>query len=135
MGAYVRLKIFRYDPSCDLAPAYATYEVPWTGGLLLLQAIKYVRDNLDETLAFRDYCCGCSWCFSCLMMVDGKGTRTCSRPLKAGESLLVEPMRGFPVIKDLAVDFGLTMTTPEGTFRKMEGTMVRKEKAKGTGVA
>jgi len=27
------------------------------------------------------------------------------------------------------------MTTPEGTFRKMEGTMVRKEKAEGTGGA
>jgi succinate dehydrogenase/fumarate reductase-like Fe-S protein len=62
------------------------------------------------------------------MMVDGKGMQTCSRPLKPGESLLVEPMRGFPVIKDLVVDFGLTITTPEGVFKKMEGTVIRKEK-------
>jgi len=124
----VQLKVFRYDPSIDHTPTYKSYQVPWRDGLLLLSAIKYVRDNLDETLAFRDYCCGCSWCTSCIMTVDGKGMRTCSRPLKPGESLLVEPMRGFPVIKDLAVDFGVTITTPEGVFKKMEGTVIRKEK-------
>jgi succinate dehydrogenase/fumarate reductase-like Fe-S protein len=62
------------------------------------------------------------------MMVDGKGRRTCSRPVNPGESILVEPMRGFPVIKDLAVDFGLTMTTHEGVFKKMEGTVMRRVK-------
>jgi succinate dehydrogenase/fumarate reductase-like Fe-S protein len=124
----ILLKVSRYDPSIDRAPTYKNYHVPWTEGLLLLTALKYVRDNLDETLAFRDYCCGCSWCMSCIMMVDGKGMRTCSRVLKPGESLLVEPMRGFPIIKDLAVDFGVTITTPEGIFRKMEGTVIRKEK-------
>jgi succinate dehydrogenase/fumarate reductase-like Fe-S protein len=124
----VQLKVFRYDPSIDHAPTYKTYQVPWRDGLLLLSALKYIRDNIDETLAFRDYCCGCSWCTSCIMMVDGEGMQTCSRPLKPGESLLVEPMRGFPIIKDLAVDFGVTIATPEGVFRKMEGTVIRKEK-------
>jgi succinate dehydrogenase/fumarate reductase-like Fe-S protein len=38
----------------------------------------------------------------------------------------VEPMRGFPVIKDLAVDFGINFTTPEGLFKKMEGTILRR---------
>ncbi len=127
----VSLKIFRYDPDVDQAPFYRSYQVPWKEGLLLLGAIKYVRDNLDETLAFRDYCCGCSWCLSCTMMVDGKGMRTCSRVLDPGESILVEPMRGFPIIKDLAVDFGVTITTPEGVFKKMEGTLLRKVKEKG----
>ena len=124
----ILLKVLRYDPGADRAPRYAKYQVPWTEGLLLLTALKYVRDNLDETLAFRDYCCGCSWCSSCLMTVDGKSIQTCSRPLKPGESLLVEPMWGFPIIRDLAVDFGMSIRTPEGVFRKMEGTLVRKEK-------
>lgn len=122
----VSLKIFRYDPGTDQVPTYKTYQVPWSEGLLLLTAIKYVRDHLDDTLAFRDYCCGCSWCLSCMMTVDGKGMRTCSRPLKPGETILVEPMRGFPVIKDLAVDFGMTITIPEGVFKKMEGTVIRR---------
>ena len=123
----ILLKVFRYDPSIDNAPAYKTYDVPWKEGLLLLNALKYIRDNLDETLAFRDYCCGCSWCMSCMMTVDGKGTQTCSRPLNPGESLVVEPIKGFPIIKDLAVDFGTTVTTPDGVYKKMEGTVIRKE--------
>jgi succinate dehydrogenase/fumarate reductase-like Fe-S protein len=124
----VRLKVFRFDPTVDHAPRYDKYDVPWREGLLLLSALKYVRDHFDETLAFRDYCCGCSWCSSCIMTVDGKGIRACSRPLKPGESLLVEPIWGFPIIKDLAVDFGITMATPDGTFQKMEGTLIRKQK-------
>lgn len=124
----VSLKIFRYDPGTDLMPAYTSYQVPWSEGLILLSAIKYVRDHLDETLAFRDYCCGCSWCLSCMMMVNGKGMRTCSRVLEPGESILVEPMKGYPIIKDLAVDFGTTITTPEGVFKKMEGTVLRRVK-------
>ena len=122
----VTLKIFRYDPATDQTPNYKTYEIPWQEGLLLLPAVKYIRDNIDETLAFRDYCCGCSWCMSCLMMVDGKGMRACSRVLHPGESILLEPMRGFPVIRDLAVDFGIIITTPEGVFNKKEGTILRK---------
>jgi fumarate reductase iron-sulfur subunit len=124
----VLLRVFRYDPGIDSAPRYENYEVPWREGLLLLCALKYVRDNLDGSLAFRDYCCGCSWCMSCVMTVNGKGMRTCSRPLKPGERLLVEPMRGFPVIRDLAVDFGVTITTPVGTFRKMSGTVIHRER-------
>jgi succinate dehydrogenase / fumarate reductase iron-sulfur subunit len=124
----ILLKVFRYDPGADHAPRYEQYRVPWREGLLLLSALKYVHDNLDETLAFRDYCCGCSWCTSCLMIVNGRSMQTCSRLLKPGESLLVEPMWGFPIIKDLAVDFGMSITTPEGVFRKMEGTLVRKER-------
>ena len=126
----VSLKIFRYDPGRDQAPFYRTYQVPWQDGLLLLGAIRYVRDHLDETLAFRDYCCGCSWCMSCTMMVDGKGMRTCSRVLHPGERVLVEPMRGYPIIKDLTVDFGVKITTSEGVFKKMEGTVLRKVKEK-----
>ena len=122
----VTLKIFRYDPATNQAPYYKTYEIPWREGMLLLPAIKYVRDNMDETLAFRDYCCGCSWCLSCLMMVNGKGMRTCSRVLHPGESIRLEPMKGYPVIKDLVVDFGINISTSEGMFKKMEGTLLKR---------
>jgi succinate dehydrogenase/fumarate reductase-like Fe-S protein len=125
-GEPVYLKVFRYDPGADNAPRYEDFEVPWKEGLLLLPGLRYVRDNLDETLAFRDYCCGCSWCMSCVMTVNGRGRRTCSRLVTPGEHILVEPMRGFPVIRDLAVDFGVLITTSLGTFRKMTGTVLRR---------
>jgi succinate dehydrogenase/fumarate reductase-like Fe-S protein len=124
----INLKVFRFNPDTDEAPSYIDYEVPWSEGLLVLTALKYVRDNIDETLAFRDFCCGCSWCMSCLMTVNGKGIRTCSWLLKPGEELLIEPLWGNPVIKDLVVDFGVSITTPHGTFTKKEGTLIRKAK-------
>lgn len=127
--APVTVKIFRFDPSVDQTPDYKTYEVPWTEGLLLLTAIKYIRDHIDETLAYRDYCCGCTWCMSCLMSVDGKGIRTCSKVLEPGDTVLVEPMRGYPVIKDLVVDFGVGVSTEEGHFQRMEGTVWKKSKS------
>jgi succinate dehydrogenase/fumarate reductase-like Fe-S protein len=123
----IQLKIFRCDPQEDRAPVYKTYEVPWEDGLLLLTAVKYIRDNMDDTLSFRDYCCGCSWCMSCMMTVDGKSVQSCSRPLKPGEKLLVEPLKGFPVIKDLVVDFGTAVRTSNGIFKKMEGTIINRK--------
>ncbi len=125
-GEPVYLKVFRYDGEADSAPRYGEYVVPWREGLVLLCGLRHVRENLDMTLAFRDYCCGCSWCMSCVMTVNGEGMRTCSRLVKPGERLLVEPMRGFPVIRDLVVDFGVTVTSPGATFRKMTGTMLRR---------
>jgi len=122
----INLKVFRYDPDKDESPGYVDYEVPWSEGLLALSALKYIRENIDETLAFRDYCCGCAWCMSCLMTVNGKGTRTCSWLLKPGENLTIEPLWGNPVIKDLVVDFGVNVTTPDGTFKKAEGTVFKK---------
>ena len=64
------------------------------------------------------------------MMVNGKGMRTCSRVLHPGEKILLEPMKGFPIIRDLVVDFGVSVTTPEGVFKKMEGTVLRRIKQK-----
>lgn len=125
-GEQVSLKIFRFDPDKDQKPFYQQFQVPYSEGLLLLTAIKYVRENLEESLAFRDYCCGCSWCMSCLMTVNGKGMRTCSKVLRPGEHLLVEPMKGYPIVKDLVVDFGVAVTTDEGVFKKMQGTTFRK---------
>ena len=124
----ITLKIFRYDPGSDRMPTYENYEVPWKEGLLLLSAIKYVRETLDETLAFRDYCCQGSWCTSCMMTVNGKGMRSCLKTLKPGEAVTVEPMRGFPIIRDLVVDYGLKVTTPHGVFKIMEGTLMKKVK-------
>lgn len=122
----VYLKIFRFDPIKDKAPKYEIYEVPWRENLTLLSALDYIRKNLDETLAFRDYCCGCSWCMSCLMMVNGKGVQACSKILESSERLTIEPLRGFPIIRDLVVDFGIEIKTPFADLRRTEGTFLRK---------
>jgi len=104
-GQTVKLVVFRYDPKGDKEPSYDSYLVPWREGLTLLQALKYVRDHLDPTLAFRDYCCGCAWCMSCLVAVNGQVRQACMVILTPDESVQVDPVRGYELVRDLVVDF------------------------------
>jgi succinate dehydrogenase/fumarate reductase-like Fe-S protein len=100
------LKILRFDPSRDSKPYYRLYEINSDGSMSLLMALEYIYESLDDTLAFRRYCCGTSRCNSCLMRADGKKVRACSILVEGGKVLQVEPLEGYRVIKDLVVDFG-----------------------------
>lgn len=126
----VKLKIFRFDPTVDLGPYYQVYEVPWQKNLLLLEALQYIRDNYDPTLSFRDYSCGCCWCMSCLVTVNGKPRQACLTVLEPGEVVLVEPHWYYPVIKDLAVDFGQEIRTEESMFRLRRGAVISRRREK-----
>jgi succinate dehydrogenase/fumarate reductase iron-sulfur protein len=94
-------KIFRYDPSIDAEPTYKTYEVPWEEYITGLQVLHYIHENI-EPIGF-DYCCRSSLCGRCSCMIDGKPFLACEKALTAGEHTF-EPLKGFPVIKDLVVD-------------------------------
>jgi len=107
-----RLKVFRYDPDADPLPHYTMYEIPWREGLTLLAAIRHVYETQDPTLGFRNYFCGRGLCASCLMMVDGALKKSCHVVLEPGKEYLVEPAKGYPVIRDLVVDFGVKRGDP-----------------------
>ena len=101
----VTLRVFRRDPSCDSSPCYQEFEVPLKGPISVLMALEYVYEHLDPTLAFRRYCCGTSRCQSCLMRADGKMIMACSILADGGKTILLEPVEGYRLIKDLVVDF------------------------------
>ena len=122
----VKVRIFRYNPDTDLAPTYQTYEVPWQGIGNVLQLLKHIYDEVDSTLAFHYYACGYQFCNTCMMMINGKGVHACITKVKAGDDLVLEPMVGYPVIRDLAVDFGRRITTPEGTYKLSKGTTITR---------
>jgi len=100
----VQLKVFRLNPEKAKAVSYATYELDGQDSLLM--ALRFVRDHLDPTLAFRDYHCAKGVCGSCRMRVDGKPRKACETILKAGHTYLIEPLEGKPIIKDLMVKEG-----------------------------
>jgi succinate dehydrogenase/fumarate reductase-like Fe-S protein len=122
----IDLKIFRFDPDEDAVPYYRTYTLPWTEGLTLLMAIRKVYETIDPTLAFRNYFCGRGLCSSCLMTVDGKLKKSCHVVLEAGREYLVEPAKGYPIIRDLAVDYGVKRSDPqsEKEYTVMSGTSI-----------
>ncbi len=105
MANSVTLEISRYRPEQEERPTWERFEVPYRPEWMVLDALNYIKDRLDGTLSYR-WACRMGVCGSCGMMVNGEPVLTCATYL---ESLLpgplrVEPLRGFPVIRDLVGD-------------------------------
>ena len=120
-----RLKIFRFNPEIDSIPYYRTYAFPWTEGLTLLAALRMIYATLDPTLGFRNYFCGRGFCTGCRMNVDGTVKKACHVILESGHEYVVEPLKNYPVIRDLVIDFGIQRFDPESgkEFNVKEGVL------------
>jgi succinate dehydrogenase/fumarate reductase iron-sulfur protein len=71
----------------------------------VLDALLYVRHNVDPSLGFR-YSCRAGMCGSCAVVVNGKESLACQTTIGSLQSdvVRVEPMRALPVIKDVTCD-------------------------------
>jgi len=101
---YVPVTLSRFNPETDDRPRMQTYEVPFKDDWVVLDAINYIKDNLDGSVSYR-WSCRMGICGSCGMNVNGYPKLTCSvhlRDYKKG--LTIEPLSNFPVIRDLVVD-------------------------------
>jgi len=100
-----KLRVFRYRPERSDEPFYQEYTVPYHDDMVVLDALNYIKDRVDPTLTFR-WSCRMGICGSCGMNVDGTPELTCSTYLKDLKKVpcVVEPLAGFPVLKDLVVD-------------------------------
>jgi len=70
-------------------------------GLMVLDALNFIRENYDPTLRFR-HSCHMGKCGSCAVMVNGRPCLACWELAEAG--MLIEPLRGFPIVADLVID-------------------------------
>ena len=52
-GEPCRLEVFRYHPEHDDHPRYQTYEVPFRRDWVVLDALNYIKGELDGTLTYR----------------------------------------------------------------------------------
>jgi len=95
----VVVKIQRFDPKKDKKPYHEEFTVPYTKGMRILDAVIHVQRNYDTTLAYR-WNCRSGLCGSCGIEVDGKPCLACKTPVTKDKHT-VEPMKAFPVIKDL----------------------------------
>lgn len=107
-------KIFRFNPDEDQKAYYKNYSVDVKEGMNVLDALNEIKWNQDGTLTFRRSCRH-GICGSCAMTINGLNKLACETQIKSlgGGTIVVEPLRHFPVIKDLAVDM-------EDFFKKME---------------
>ncbi|MBI4467041.1 MAG: succinate dehydrogenase iron-sulfur subunit [Acidobacteria bacterium] len=100
----VKLRIKRFDGEGDREPYWAEYEVEAEPTDRLLDALHAVKWYQDGTLSFRRSCAH-GVCGSDAMLINGRNRLACKVLVKdLGERITVEPLRGYPVIKDLVVD-------------------------------
>jgi len=103
MADKIVLEIARYAPDRDTEPTFQSFEVPLRKEWVVLDALNYIKDKVDGSLTYR-WSCRMGVCGSCGMMVNGEPKLTCATFLSKygnGATVRVEPLRYFPVIRDL----------------------------------
>lgn len=124
MAETIQLEVTRYSPEHDSAPALQRFEVPYRKDWVVLDALNYIKDRLDGSLSFR-WSCRMGICGSCGMMVNGEPKLTCATFLShyAPGAVRVEPLRYFPVVRDLVIE----MTDFMVKLQKVKPWIIRKE--------
>jgi succinate dehydrogenase / fumarate reductase iron-sulfur subunit len=101
----MQFSIYRFNPEIDQKPYMQDYllDLEKVNASMVLDALKIFKSQ-DETLTFRRSC-GEGVCGSDGMNINGKNALACITPL-AGiqEPVLIRPLPGMPVIRDLIVD-------------------------------
>ena len=120
----IQLDVARYSPEHDESPSFQSYTVPLRKDWVVLDALNYIKDKVDGSVTFR-WSCRMGVCGSCGMMVNGEPKLTCATFLSsyAPGPVRVEPLRYFPVVRDLVVEMSDFMTK----FRKVKPWLMRKE--------
>ena len=94
------INVFRYSGSNEKAK-YESYNVA-KENVTVLDALREIKITQDSSLTFR-HSCNSGHCGSCAMTIDGKQALACQTKLE-GQEMKVEPLRAFPVIRDLVTD-------------------------------
>ncbi len=78
------------------------FAVPVEGRVTVLQALQYIYENLDSTIAF-EYYCRYAKCGICGLEINGRPGLACTVFLRDEETVLA-PLSNLPVVRDLVVD-------------------------------
>lgn len=120
-----RFLVFRYDPSVpEDKPKYVSYYIDITKIMpMYLDALFYIKNNMDSTLSFRRSCRE-GICGSCSMNCDGLHTLACIRAFNRDlkEPCIFTPLGHMFVLKDLVVD----MTNFYMQYKTIEPYLMRK---------
>jgi succinate dehydrogenase / fumarate reductase iron-sulfur subunit len=100
------LRIKRFNPETDAAPYFKEYPVTAEPTDRVLDAILYVKQFIDGSLAVRKSCAH-GICGSDAMLINGTERLACKTLIKdvadEGTVITLEPLRSMPVERDLMV--------------------------------
>lgn len=106
----IRVQIYRYPPEAQHKPHMQSYTVTDEfRPRMVLDVLEHLHET-DQSLAFRRSCRE-GVCGSDGMNINGKNRLSCITPvsevLGKGDQLIIRPLPGMPVIRDLVVDQSL----------------------------
>jgi succinate dehydrogenase / fumarate reductase iron-sulfur subunit len=101
----ITFHIRRYTPEKDKKPYIVSYKVPVRPGMTVLEGLHYIKENLDQGLAWR-YSCRMGVCGSCGMLLNGQPMLACNTQILdiAAAELSLGPLPNFEIIRDLIPD-------------------------------
>ncbi|WP_290787859.1 succinate dehydrogenase iron-sulfur subunit [Halomonas sp.] len=105
----LQVSIYRYNPETDSAPYMQEFQVDTQGRDVMVLDVLHMMKEDDNGLAYRRSCRE-GVCGSDGMNMNGKNGLACITPLSEvikGNKLVLRPLPGLPVIRDLVVDMGL----------------------------
>jgi len=115
----LKVEVYRYNPDTDKAPYMKSYELDTQGKDLMVLDVLELLKAQDEGLAYRRSCRE-GVCGSDGMNINGKNGLACIKPISEATGgsgkLVLRPLPGLPVIRDLVVD----MTQFYDQYKKIE---------------
>ena len=106
----LQVSLYRYNPETDEAPYMQNFSVD-TGGrdLMVLDVLELIKADHDGSVTYRRSCRE-GVCGSDGLNMNGKNGLACITALSEsvkGDKLVIRPLPGLPVIRDLVVDMSL----------------------------
>ena len=99
----IHLKVYRWNREANKNPRLDNYYIDKKRvGPMVLDALMYIKNNVDPSLTFRRSCRE-GICGSCSMNVNGTNTLACLKPIDS-ISLNIYPLPHMRVLKDLVPD-------------------------------
>ena len=98
------IRILRFNSESDAEPTYRSYQVQVEPTDRVLDALNMIKWYQDGSLTYRRSCAH-GVCGSDAMRINGVNRLACKVLMRdVGTDVVIEPLMGFRVIKDLVVD-------------------------------
>ena len=86
------------------APRYQEFAVPFEEGATVLDALIWIRNRQDPSLAIRYSCINANVCKECTIAIDGVVDYACTTRLRDDRVMTLEPLPGKVVLRDLVTE-------------------------------
>lgn len=85
-------------------PRYQEFTVPFEEGGTVLDALIWIRNRQDPSLAIRYSCINANVCKECTIAIDGVVDYACTTRLREDRVMTLEPLPRKPVLRDLVTE-------------------------------